>query len=67
MYVCNCNGIREGQVRSAIEQGARRPAEVFAQCGCRPQCARCVRDMLRMMGGEGARDTVDQAAEQAAA
>ncbi len=49
MYVCNCNGIRERAVKAAIAGGARRPAEVFDQCGCRPQCARCVRDMLRMI------------------
>jgi bacterioferritin-associated ferredoxin len=53
VYVCNCNGIRERQVRAAIEGGAARPVEVFEQCGCRPQCARCIRDMLRMIDAEG--------------
>ncbi|MDB5437742.1 MAG: ferredoxin [Caulobacteraceae bacterium] len=49
MYVCNCNGIRERQVRAAIEAGATRPAEVFAQHQCRPQCARCVCEMRQMI------------------
>ncbi len=49
MYVCNCNGIRERDVRAAIDQGASRPAEVFRHQGCRPQCAKCVCDMRCMI------------------
>ena len=49
MYVCNCNGIREREVRAAIEAGAQRPSEVFQACGARPQCARCVCDMKQMI------------------
>ena len=49
MYVCNCNGIRERQVRAAIEAGAQRPAEVFRACGSRPQCARCVCEIKDMI------------------
>jgi bacterioferritin-associated ferredoxin len=61
VFVCNCNGIRERQVRSAIESGARRPVEVFEQYGCRPQCARCVRDIRRLI------DATAQHKHQAAA
>lgn len=49
LYVCNCNGIREREVRAAIDAGARRPSEVFRACGSRPQCARCVCDMREML------------------
>jgi bacterioferritin-associated ferredoxin len=49
MYVCNCNGIREREVRAAIEAGATRPAEVFRACEARPQCARCVCEMKQMI------------------
>lgn len=49
MYVCNCNGIREREVRAAIEAGATRPAEVFKACDAKPQCARCVCDMKQMI------------------
>lgn len=49
MYVCNCNGIRERDVRAAIDQGACRPSEVFRHQGCRPQCAKCVCDMKDMI------------------
>lgn len=49
MYVCNCNGIREREVRAAIDSGATRPVEIFRACGARPQCARCVCDMKEMI------------------
>ena len=49
MYVCNCNGIRERDVRAAIDKGADRAAEVFRHCQSRPQCAKCVCDVRRMI------------------
>jgi bacterioferritin-associated ferredoxin len=49
LYVCNCNGIRERDVRAAIEGGAQRPAQVFRACGSRPQCARCVGEIKDMI------------------
>lgn len=49
MYVCNCNGIREREVRAAIADGASRPAEVFRHCQSEAQCAKCVCDMRRMI------------------
>ncbi len=49
MYVCNCNGIRQRDVRAAIDAGASRPAEVFRHCQSQPQCAKCVCDMRRMI------------------
>ncbi len=49
MYVCNCNGIREREVRAAIDGGATHPAEVFRHSGCRAQCARCVCEMRQMI------------------
>jgi bacterioferritin-associated ferredoxin len=61
MYVCNCNGIREREVRAAIAAGAQRPAEVFRACEARPQCARCVCDMRQML--DAAQDALRFAAE----
>lgn len=60
MYVCNCNGLRERQVRAAIAAGASRPAEVFKAHGCAPRCAKCVCEMREMISDE-------RAAAQAAA
>jgi len=49
LYVCNCNGIRERQVRTAIEAGAERPRDIFAAHNCQAQCAKCVCDMRQMI------------------
>jgi bacterioferritin-associated ferredoxin len=54
VYVCNCNGIRERDVRAAIDHGACRPSDVFRQQGCRPQCAKCVCDMRQMIESQQA-------------
>ena len=41
MYICICNALNEKRVRQAIENGARRPVEVYNALGCRPQCGQC--------------------------
>jgi bacterioferritin-associated ferredoxin len=52
VYVCNCNGIREREVRAAALQGASRPADVFRRCQSTPQCAKCVCDVRRILDEE---------------
>jgi bacterioferritin-associated ferredoxin len=49
MYVCNCNGIKEREVRAAIAAGATRPAQIFKACDAQAQCARCVCDMRELL------------------
>ncbi len=49
VYVCNCNAIRERQVRSAISSGAATPKAVFDHAQCRPQCAKCVCEIRQMI------------------
>ncbi len=49
VYICNCNAIRERDVRHAIDCGAATPKAVFAHCGARPQCAKCVCEMREMI------------------
>ena len=61
MYVWNCNGIREREVRAAIAAGASRPAEIFRSCDCTAQCARCVGEMREML--DESRETLRYAAE----
>jgi bacterioferritin-associated ferredoxin len=61
LYVCNCNGIRERQVRAAIDAGATRPAEVFRHHKCQAQCAKCVCDMRQMI--DDSREALRYAAE----
>jgi bacterioferritin-associated ferredoxin len=61
LYVCNCNGIRERDVRHAIACGASRPAEVFKSQGCQAQCAKCVCEMRQMI--DESREALRYAAE----
>ncbi|WP_431284459.1 (2Fe-2S)-binding protein [Humitalea sp. 24SJ18S-53] len=49
MYVCLCNALTDHHVRDAASEGAKRPAEVHAACGCRAQCGSCVKAMLTML------------------
>ncbi|NWH08862.1 MAG: (2Fe-2S)-binding protein [Alphaproteobacteria bacterium] len=49
MYVCNCNGLREKDVRAVIAEGADHPLEVYERHGCAPRCGRCKPDMQRLI------------------
>ena len=49
VYVCNCNAIRERDVRHAINCGAASPKAVFSHCGAKAQCAKCVCEMREMI------------------
>ncbi len=43
MYVCLCHALTDRQVRATIDQGgARSPAQVYRQLGCKPRCGKCV-------------------------
>lgn len=41
MYVCNCNGISDRGVKTAIRAGAEGWEEVHEHHGCTPCCGRC--------------------------
>lgn len=45
MTICLCNGLTDAQVAEAIRQGARRPREIQARCGCGARCGRCAADL----------------------
>jgi bacterioferritin-associated ferredoxin len=46
MYICLCNALTEAQIEGAVADGACRPREVYAACGCRAQCGGCTRTIL---------------------
>ena len=46
MYICLCNALSDLQIKQAILDGARRPRDVYAACGCRAQCGACARELL---------------------
>jgi bacterioferritin-associated ferredoxin len=49
MYVCSCNRLTDTQVEDAICAGAASPGDVYAACGCSPQCGRCATTMARLI------------------
>lgn len=44
MYVCNCNGIRECELRRAAVRAAGDAEAVYAALGKRPNCGQCLDD-----------------------
>lgn len=64
MFVCNCNGIRCGEVEEAIRSGARTPQAVHRQRGCKAQCGRCIPEIADRI--RKAHDAVEPALEAVA-
>lgn len=49
MVICLCNGMSDGDVRTAAANGASRPKEVYEGCGCRAQCGTCTATILSIL------------------
>jgi bacterioferritin-associated ferredoxin len=50
MYICLCNALTDRRLKQAMtEAGTETPGEVYAACGCRAQCGKCVRAVLDML------------------
>ncbi len=48
MIVCSCNVLTDSMVRARLEEAPVLPknvGQVYAQCGCAPQCGRCARSL----------------------
>lgn len=52
MFVCNCNGIREGDLRRIAEAGPCTAKSAYAVLGKQPQCGKCVTDAQAILRGE---------------
>ena len=54
MYICICNALTDRKLKEAIAASdSQRPGQVYAACGCRAQCGKCVnlvKDLLRDHG-----------------
>lgn len=55
VIICLCNGLCERRVGAALQDGARRPREVYAACGACAQCGRCTRAILALLRDPPAR------------
>jgi bacterioferritin-associated ferredoxin len=50
VYICLCNALTDRRLKQVMADGASAtPAEVYAACGCRAQCGRCVRAVIDML------------------
>lgn len=49
MYVCNCNGIRECELRRAALRAAGDAEAVYAALGKRPNCGQCLDEADRII------------------
>jgi bacterioferritin-associated ferredoxin len=49
MWVCHCKGVTDGQIRSAIEAGARTPVEIGTYCRAGTGCGGCVPEVCRLL------------------
>ena len=49
MYICNCNGINERQVKIAVDAGATCWEDVHAHFGFIPQCGKCQFEIIEAL------------------
>jgi bacterioferritin-associated ferredoxin len=49
MWVCHCKSVTDGQIRSAIEAGARTPVEIGTHCRAGTGCGGCLPEVGRLL------------------
>jgi len=49
MWVCHCKGVTDGQIRTAIEAGARTPLEIGTYCRAGTGCGGCLPEVCRLL------------------
>ncbi|MFJ6567022.1 bacterioferritin-associated ferredoxin [Streptomyces sp. NPDC091292] len=50
MYVCNCFGVTEAQVKRHAESGACTPRQIASACKAGTDCGSCVRRIQALLG-----------------
>jgi bacterioferritin-associated ferredoxin len=49
VWICLCNALADTRIIEVVADGARRPRDVYAACGCRAQCGGCAKAVLRLI------------------
>jgi nitrite reductase (NADH) large subunit len=49
VWICHCKGVTDGQIRSAINAGARTPVEIGAHCRAGTGCGGCLPEVCRLL------------------
>ncbi|WP_461059551.1 (2Fe-2S)-binding protein [Streptomyces pseudoechinosporeus] len=65
MYVCNCFGVTEAQVRKHAEAGACTPRQIASACKAGTDCGSCVRRIQALLGRGTCRTEVTDQAQPA--
>lgn len=50
MYVCNCFGVTEAQVKKHADGGACTPRQIASACKAGTDCGSCVRRIQALLG-----------------
>ncbi|MCX4975222.1 bacterioferritin-associated ferredoxin [Streptomyces sp. NBC_00620] len=50
VYVCNCFGVTEAQVKKHAEGGACTPRQIASECKAGTDCGSCVRRIQALLG-----------------
>ncbi len=50
MFVCNCFGVTEAQVKKHAEDGACTPRQIASACKAGTDCGSCVRRIQALLG-----------------
>jgi bacterioferritin-associated ferredoxin len=54
VYICICNALTDRKLHEAIAQtDSSRPADVYAACGCRAKCGKCVSAIGELLRAHG--------------
>lgn len=54
MYICICNALTDRKLKEAIAtSGSRCPKDVYAACGCRAKCGKCVQVVRELLQNHG--------------
>ncbi|WP_328772247.1 (2Fe-2S)-binding protein [Streptomyces sp. NBC_00286] len=67
VYVCNCFGVTEAQVRQHAEAGACTPRQIASACKAGTDCGSCVRRIQALLGRAASRGEVADQARSALA
>lgn len=66
MYVCLCHGVRDEDIRQAVEQGAVTLADLSARTGCATGCGCCAEFAQTLLESELERRVLPLCALEAA-
>lgn len=56
MIVCVCNRLNEQRIRAACASGVAKPDDVYAQCGVKKNCGRCLETIAGILDETEARN-----------